>query len=74
MTCGGCSSAVERILNRIEGVESVSTDVEAKLVVVKGTADPELMLAKLKKWGDAGGKAVELLPAEGGAAEGESKA
>lgn len=60
MTCEGCSGAVKRILGKIEGVSAVETDVQAKRVVVTGTAAPEAMLAALKKWGDASGKQVEL--------------
>lgn len=59
MTCGGCASAVQRVLARVEGVVGVETDVEAKLVTVRGTAAPEAVLAALKKWGDAAGKSVE---------------
>jgi len=39
MTCGGCAGAVSRILNKIEGVQDVQTDVEAKAVHVKTTAE-----------------------------------
>lgn len=59
MTCGGCESAISRILNRIDGIDEFKTDVDAKKVVIKGTFDHELVLAKLKKWGDAAGKTVE---------------
>ncbi|OQR84700.1 hypothetical protein ACHHYP_13037 [Achlya hypogyna] len=60
MTCGGCSSACERILLKIDGVKSVACDIDAKTVVVTGTADPQVMLAALLKWSAASGKSVEL--------------
>lgn len=60
MTCEGCAGAVKRILGKIDGVQETITDVGAKKVTVKGTADPQVMLSALKKWGDAAGKKVEL--------------
>jgi copper chaperone len=39
MSCGGCSGAVERILNKAEGVESFDIDLEAKKVTVRGSLD-----------------------------------
>jgi copper chaperone CopZ len=61
MTCGGCASAVSRILNKIEGVSEVKTDVEAKEVWVRSKdVDVGDMMEKLKKWGEAAGKDVEL--------------
>jgi len=32
MTCDGCSAAIKRILNKIEGITEVDADVEAKTV------------------------------------------
>lgn len=61
MTCGGCASAVQRVLGRVAGVAGIDTDVEGKLVTVRGTADPAVVLAALKKWGDAAGKTVEAI-------------
>eukprot|EP00522_Entomoneis_paludosa_P006536 CAMPEP_0172456000 /NCGR_PEP_ID=MMETSP1065-20121228/13621_1 /TAXON_ID=265537 /ORGANISM="Amphiprora paludosa, Strain CCMP125" /LENGTH=73 /DNA_ID=CAMNT_0013208599 /DNA_START=60 /DNA_END=281 /DNA_ORIENTATION=+ len=62
MTCEGCAGAVKRILGKMDGVEQVDTDVGGKTVVVQAdpSVAPEEMLAKLKKWGDASGKSVEL--------------
>ena len=60
MACGGCSGACTRILGKLDGVESVNPDLDAQTVTVVGTADPQLMLAKLQKWGNAAGKKVEL--------------
>ena len=42
------------------GVEKVETNVEAKTVVVTGSASAEDMLAALKRWGTAANKSVEL--------------
>jgi len=62
MTCGGCAGAVSRILNKIEGVQDVQTDVDAKTVYVKTTPEvtPEMMLEKLMKWGESAGKTVAM--------------
>ena len=51
MTCSGCSDAVTRILSKIEGVESVKADLEAKTVTVQAdpSVSPQLMLEKLEK-------------------------
>ena len=72
MTCGGCSSAVERILKKVPNVGEVVCDVDAKSVIVKKSADaPEgegldadLLLQKLEKWGKAAEKSVELVKSE----------
>eukprot|EP00527_Entomoneis_sp_CCMP2396_P006597 CAMPEP_0198142004 /NCGR_PEP_ID=MMETSP1443-20131203/4902_1 /TAXON_ID=186043 /ORGANISM="Entomoneis sp., Strain CCMP2396" /LENGTH=72 /DNA_ID=CAMNT_0043804917 /DNA_START=203 /DNA_END=424 /DNA_ORIENTATION=+ len=62
MTCEGCAGAVKRILGKMDGVHSIDTNVEGKTVVVEAdeSVTPEMMLEKLKKWGNAGGKFVEL--------------
>ena len=36
MSCGHCKAAVEDEVGRVPGVESVTADVESKLVVVHG--------------------------------------
>ena len=38
MSCGHCKSAVEGELGRLPGVESVTADLDTKLVVVRGEA------------------------------------
>lgn len=62
MVCGGCSNAVTKILNKMEGVEGVDADRDAQKVTVTGDSLPpaEEMLAALKKWGAAAGKQVAL--------------
>jgi Heavy-metal-associated domain len=39
MTCGGCKSAVERILGKLDGITEFTADVDTKKVVVKGMYD-----------------------------------
>jgi copper chaperone len=36
MSCGHCKAAVEEEVGRVPGVESVTADVDGKLVVVRG--------------------------------------
>jgi copper chaperone len=61
----GCSGACTRILQKIDGVETVDASLESQKIIV--THDPKVqpseMLAALKKWGDAGKKRVELVSA-----------
>lgn len=62
MTCDGCANAVKRIAGKIAGVASVETDVPAQRVhiVTDGSeGKDEEILAALRKWGTAAGKAVE---------------
>ena len=62
MTCEGCANAVKRVLGKQAGVESVETDVAAKLVTVRGGAAREPhVLEALQKWGTAAGKEVAAL-------------
>ncbi len=37
MTCGGCSSRLEKVLRKAEGVESATVDLDAKKATVYGT-------------------------------------
>lgn len=62
MTCQGCANAVTRILKKIEGVDDIVTDVPKQSVLVQHQekVDPQTLYQALKKWGDAGGKKVEL--------------
>ena len=61
MTCGGCSGAVQRILGRVEGIDEVKTDIEAKRVIVVGTVDKDVVLEKLKPWATASGKELSYV-------------
>ena len=55
---------MKRVLGKIEGVESVECNVEAKTVVVQASESvaPQVMLEKLEKWSKASGKSVALAP------------
>jgi copper chaperone len=61
MTCDGCKGAVTRILNKVEGISSFDANVAEKKVTIVGNINPDDVLAKLKKWGDASGKVVEYV-------------
>ncbi len=54
---------MKRILGKMDGVESVDANVEAKKVVVEHSdaVTPEAMNEKLQKWSEASGKPVELV-------------
>ncbi|KAL9617731.1 MAG: hypothetical protein Q9160_007505 [Pyrenula sp. 1 TL-2023] len=62
MTCSGCSGAVDRVLKRMDGLNSYNVDLETKKVDVYtdtvGFAD---VLEKIKKTG----KAVEAAEEDG---------
>ena len=45
MGCQSCVSAVEDALNAVEGVRSVSVDLEAESATVTGTASDEQLVA-----------------------------
>mmetsp|Transcript_61250 Transcript_61250/g.115303 ORF Transcript_61250/g.115303 Transcript_61250/m.115303 type:complete len:87 (-) Transcript_61250:411-671(-) len=63
MVCGGCSGAVTRILNKMEGVIGVDANLETQKVTVavaEGGPSPDEMLVALKKWGENANKTVEL--------------
>ncbi|KAF1921941.1 heavy-metal-associated domain-containing protein [Ampelomyces quisqualis] len=53
MSCGGCSGAVERVLKKLEGVESykVSLETQTAEVVTAESLDYETVLEKIKKTG-----------------------
>jgi len=51
MSCSGCSGAVERALSKLDGVSSYETSLEKQEVIVKGTADYDTVLEKIKKTG-----------------------
>eukprot|EP00897_Mesotaenium_endlicherianum_P005505 jgi/Mesen1/4983/ME000248S04278 len=53
MTCGGCSAAVKRVLDKMEGVESYNIDLEHKKVTVVGNVTPQQVLEKVSKTGKA---------------------
>ncbi|KAH7084938.1 heavy metal-associated domain-containing protein [Paraphoma chrysanthemicola] len=53
MSCGGCSGAVERVLKKLDGVESynVSLETQTAEVVAAESLDYETVLEKIKKTG-----------------------
>lgn len=52
MVCEGCAGAVKMICARIEGVESVRTDVDSRVVVIRGDKlDPDDVCARVAKCG-----------------------
>lgn len=57
MACGGCSSAVERVLMKTPGVTGVKIDMGAQTVAVEGSAAPDVLVAAIK----GAGKEVSLI-------------
>ncbi|KAI0131389.1 hypothetical protein F4814DRAFT_445526 [Daldinia grandis] len=53
MSCGGCSGAVNRVLGKLEGIQSyeVSLEKQEALVVAKPGLDYETVLKTIKKTG-----------------------
>jgi copper chaperone len=55
MACGGCSGAVERVLSKLEGVESFEVSLEGQTAVVRTKAGsgltPEAVLEAVSKTG-----------------------
>jgi len=52
MSCGHCESAVRGELQEVAGVESVSVDLDTKLVVVRGDRlDDQALLAAIDQAG-----------------------
>ncbi|KAK4975699.1 Cytosolic copper metallochaperone [Elasticomyces elasticus] len=51
MTCDGCSGAVERVLKKLEGIESfdVSLNIQTTNVVTEANVDYATVLEKIKK-------------------------
>lgn len=51
MTCQGCVNAVTRVLSRVPDVQEVQVDLAAGRAVVRGQADPQVLLAAVRKAG-----------------------
>lgn len=49
----GCSGAVKRVLDRMEGVQSVDIDLPSQKVVVRGNLDPQKVKETVAKTGKA---------------------
>jgi len=56
MMCSGCSGAVERVLGKMEGVNSFDVNLETQKVTVVGDVTQEEVIEKIAKTG----KAVEV--------------
>ncbi|XP_061351468.1 copper transport protein ATX1-like [Gastrolobium bilobum] len=51
MSCQGCVGAVNRVLGKMEGVESFDIDLKEQKVTVKGNVQPEEVLQTVSKTG-----------------------
>jgi len=53
MSCGGCSGAVERVLKKLDGVESYNVSLESQTaeIVAADSLDYDTVLEKIKKTG-----------------------
>ncbi|MQL05621.1 heavy-metal-associated domain-containing protein [Escherichia coli] len=51
MSCQGCVGAVNRVLGKLEGVESFDIDLKEQKVVVKGNVQPDTVLQTVSKTG-----------------------
>ncbi|GJP30087.1 hypothetical protein CLOM_g22301 [Closterium sp. NIES-68] len=53
MPCGGCSAAVKRVLEKMEGVQSFDISLEKQKVTVVGDVKPQDVFDKVAKTGKA---------------------
>ena len=51
MTCQGCVNAVARVLSRVPGAKDIAVDLAAGRAVVHGAANPDALLAAVRKAG-----------------------
>uniref|UniRef100_A0A0R0L378 HMA domain-containing protein n=1 Tax=Glycine max TaxID=3847 RepID=A0A0R0L378_SOYBN len=51
MSCQGCAGAVNRVLGKMEGVESFDIDLKEQKVTVKGNVEPDEVLQAVSKSG-----------------------
>ena len=51
ISCGHCKTAIETGVGRVPGVERVEVDVEAKTVLVEGTATDDALRAAVDEAG-----------------------
>jgi copper chaperone CopZ len=58
MTCESCARAVRGVLKNVKGIEKVDTDVATQKVVVHGSANPDEVLAAIKKTGKAASRSA----------------
>ncbi|KAG9139717.1 hypothetical protein Leryth_016661 [Lithospermum erythrorhizon] len=51
MSCQGCVGAVQRVLGKMEGVESFDIDLKEQKVTINGNVKPEAVLQTVSKTG-----------------------
>jgi copper chaperone len=51
MTCGHCSAAVQKALERVDGVTAADVDLAAGRARVQGAADPAVLIAAVRDEG-----------------------
>lgn len=51
MVCNGCASKVERALRMLKGIESLAVDLDGHTIEVRGTTNPEAMVAAVQAAG-----------------------
>jgi Cu+-exporting ATPase len=51
MTCDGCVRSVTRVLSRVPGAANVRVDLAAARADVDGTANPDALVAAVRKAG-----------------------
>ncbi|KAH9602586.1 hypothetical protein KSS87_017649 [Heliosperma pusillum] len=62
MHCEGCAKKVRRSINKLEGVESVKTDVSANKLMVTGKVDPVMVKEKVEEKMKKKAELVSLQP------------
>ncbi|KAL2934996.1 Copper transport protein CCH [Bienertia sinuspersici] len=51
MSCQGCVGAMNRVLGKMEGVESYDINIDEQKVTVKGNVQPEAVFQTISKTG-----------------------
>ncbi|KAL2326675.1 hypothetical protein Fmac_025733 [Flemingia macrophylla] len=64
MSCQGCAGAVNRVLGKMEGVESFDIDLKEQKVTVKGNVHPDEVLQAVSKTGKKTAFWVDEAPPE----------
>ncbi|KAK7392984.1 hypothetical protein VNO78_21434 [Psophocarpus tetragonolobus] len=64
MSCQGCAGAVNRVLGKMEGVESFDIDMKEQKVTVKGNVQPDEVLQAVSKTGKKTAFWVDETPSE----------
>ncbi|TMW94093.1 hypothetical protein EJD97_010731 [Solanum chilense] len=73
MSCQGCVGAVNRVLGKMEGVESFDIDIKEQKVTVKGNVEPEAVFQTVSKTGKKTSYWEAPAPAPASAPEPETK-